>query len=295
MAEKQKAEYYKQGEFLFRIGKVAYTRAHKPLPVHNHGNCAEFVFMIKGCQHYQVEGAEYEVHGGEVFMTRPGEVHGTGNKPEDKAFFYYLIADPERLAQQEYGCVQGEKESYLAVFKTGRRIQKAKSWYGEVCERLLGLCQNRDLLRDTKIRSLLSVLLLDIGTGVQTQPEVCGEENKMKLVQEYIHSHIREDLALEKLAVLSGLSLSGFKTAFCTQTGIPPREYIIRQKLQQCRGELQKTSKTITEISFEYGFSSSQYFSTVFKQYCCMSPSQFRTLYQSEQARKGEEFIYDKS
>ena len=46
--------------------------------------------------------------------------------------------------------------------------------------------------------------------------------------------------------------------------------------------------KEAAEIAFEYGFSSSQYFATVFKRFCYMSPSQFRKVYCVSENLKSE-------
>ena len=46
MKEKQVFDYYFEGTFLFRIGKVNYRHAQMPLKSHTHQDCMEFVFMI---------------------------------------------------------------------------------------------------------------------------------------------------------------------------------------------------------------------------------------------------------
>lgn len=41
---------------------------------------------------------------------------------------------------------------------------------------------------------------------------------------------------------------------------------------------LAATDMSVTEIAFRYGFSSSQYFATVFKRLCCSTPTQYRRM-----------------
>ena len=50
-----------------------------------------------------------------------------------------------------------------------------------------------------------------------------------------------------------------------------------RLRLEAARGLLSETSRPVTEIAFEVGFNSSQYFSTVFLQYTGLTPSGFRS------------------
>ena len=47
-------------------------------------------------------------------------------------------------------------------------------------------------------------------------------------------------------------------------------------RLEAARGLLEKTSRPVTDIAFEVGFNSSQYFSTVFLQYTGLTPTGYR-------------------
>lgn len=270
-------DYFYEGSFLFRIGNVSYTKATKPLQIHNHGKNIEFVFMLKGRQQYQVESVSYLVSGGEVFAAFPGEAHSTGEAPEEKASFYYLIVDIENVISQTQLCMPQEAEMFrTALLDMKKRVRKSKEWYGKICSELMELCKGKVACRDTKIRNFLSVLLLDLS---ETDGTEAGGENQNENVEpaiDYIRKHVKENPELEELAVLTGLSLSRFKHCFLKKTGIPPREYILRKKLELCKKELETPEKSVTEIAFEYGFSSSQYFSTVFKRYCLISPLDYR-------------------
>jgi AraC-like DNA-binding protein len=93
---------------------------------------------------------------------------------------------------------------------------------------------------------------------------------------DYITLHLHENISLENLAELSHLSLSRFKKRFKVETGVPPGDYILRRKIEQAVLLLKESDKSITDIAFDLGFSSSQYFATVFKRYQSFSPSTHR-------------------
>jgi len=63
--------------------------------------------------------------------------------------------------------------------------------------------------------------------------------------------------------------------------GVPPGEYILRQKIKKAEQELTGSERDITEIAYDLEFSSSQYFATVFRRYAGCSPSDFRKTTQS--------------
>lgn len=276
MEERQVADYYLQDEYLFTLGKVNYKRAKDPLRLHCHEECMEFVFLERGCQTYQVEEQEYTIRGGDIFVSYPWEVHGSGGNPEEKNIFYYLIINLEKVCKSGVGCMEAESTYYLNAFSDkNKRIYKAPEWFGKVFADLLRSCLEKSPMRDTQVRNMISILLTAIAELPAAEKKRKKDEGLDKAL-DYINEHVKDDLEVQRLADLCGLSVSRFQNYFSQQIGIPPREYILREKIKYCQKEMIYSKKNITEIALEYGFSSSQYFSTVFKRYCCMTPSEYR-------------------
>ena len=55
-----------------------------------------------------------------------------------------------------------------------------------------------------------------------------------------------------------------------------PNDYLQRLRIDKARSMLGQTRKTVTEIAYSLGFSSSQYFCNVFRRYAGMTPINFR-------------------
>lgn len=321
--DKKIVEYYQDERMLFRLGKVNYTKAHRPLTVHTHEDMTEFVFLIKGCQIYSVEEKSYKVNSGDIFVARPGEWHSTGGNPEDKASLYYLIIDLKNVIQSGVICDKSEAQGFISHFEieTGRIYQGNGQMIG-LCKEIMEIMLSSDKFYRTRIRNALSSLMLlmtdcpakyeeNIMGNIQEQIEDNIEDNiddniedniddkkeeteekkerkdkkekkdkkeekQMKEVLQYIENHIKDDIKIEELAKQMALSVSRFHFNFVKATGIPPREYILRRKIESAKNELWSSDRTVTEIAYEYGFSSSQYFATVFKRFCYMSPLDYR-------------------
>jgi len=62
---------------------------------------------------------------------------------------------------------------------------------------------------------------------------------------------------------------------FHRTTGLNPKEYIIRRKIEIAKQMLLE-NRNITSIAFDLGFSSSQNFATVFKKLTCITPSDYK-------------------
>ncbi|WP_437231204.1 helix-turn-helix transcriptional regulator [Planctomicrobium sp. SH661] len=57
---------------------------------------------------------------------------------------------------------------------------------------------------------------------------------------------------------------------------MPPNDFLQRLRIKQAQTDLLETDLSITEIAFNNGFSTSQYFSTVFRKYTGDTPARFR-------------------
>ncbi len=272
-------EYHHDNVLTLTIGKVNYEKAHQPLPEHIHKNQVEIVLMLKGEQIYHVESSSYCIKSDEGFIAYANELHGTANTPEDKAKFIYIIFNPTLLVELGYFNTPKEKDYIMNFFaaKSCRTINNISSlaYLCDCMTKVIELSPHQvDAFKDTKLRNLLSefiISFIELSTikGTATSPEI-------QLVLSYIQEHIKEYIPLQDLADLYGISVSRFKTVFSRSVGIPPREYILREKIEVAKELLKSTHLSVTEIAFDLSFSSSQYFATVFKCYTYSKPSEYR-------------------
>jgi AraC-like DNA-binding protein len=74
----------------------------------------------------------------------------------------------------------------------------------------------------------------------------------------------------------SGLSRSEFFRKFKDETGAGPNQYLLWQRLEAAKDLLANKDPSITEVAHRLGFSSSQYFATVFRRHTGLPPNVFR-------------------
>ena len=73
-----------------------------------------------------------------------------------------------------------------------------------------------------------------------------------------------------------GISESHFRRVFKIETGIKPMEYLNKYRIEVAKRLLQSGDYRIQDVYEMVGFTTSQYFSTVFKKYTGISPGQFQ-------------------
>lgn len=260
--------------FPFILGRVNYIKAHKPLALHQHPSMMEIVLMIKGCQIYRVQEKDYSVSSGEIFFTYPDEMHSTGQTPEDKSLLYFLMVNLERCkGVLGYNLEEGTflSESLSSMKK---RVFKGDAKLRPILDEIITVYSSDHPLKKTLIRNLISdFLVIVLKCESRTMLEA---DERMNNVLEYIQTNIFDDIHISDLAKISGISVSRFKANFKKITGIPPGEYILRQKVEKAKFLLSSCDKTITEIAHLLAFTSSQYFATVFRRFALVTPKEYR-------------------
>jgi AraC family transcriptional regulator, positive regulator of tynA and feaB len=92
--------------------------------------------------------------------------------------------------------------------------------------------------------------------------------------QAFIREHLRDpDLSIDQISAALGCSKRYLHMLF-SERGMTVSDYIWHARLQHCRQELEaQGGKTITDVAFSWGFSSSSHFSRVFRKYFGIAPS----------------------
>lgn len=98
----------------------------------------------------------------------------------------------------------------------------------------------------------------------------------MRGVLKFIDDNFTNELSLEDLACLAGLSKYHFVRKFKNLTGYTPKEYIISKRIEKAKGLMKEGDKSISGISSEVGFNHTSNFSVLFKKYTGRPPSRFK-------------------
>lgn len=250
------------------FGRYNYVNTQTILPTHIHPDMIEICYLAKGSQEYFVGENTFRLYGGDLFITFPDEVHGTGNVPEEKGVLYWMVLKKPEQGKEYLGLDYPDAhELFCKLQQLPKRLFKG----GAECERLLKKViltyfQQKDTLTKMELHNLLVSLLLHIiRTGERISDR--GYSERITQILQYIEENLFERLEIELLADKCNLSLSRFKHLFKEEIGIPPSEYIIRKKIEKAQVLIEEQSLSIKEIAYDLNFSSPAYFSTVFKQY----------------------------
>lgn len=93
---------------------------------------------------------------------------------------------------------------------------------------------------------------------------------------DYILAHINQPISVDEIAAYCNFSKYHFSRLFKAETGESVYEFVKRVKIERSAFRLKvEKGRSITDISCDYGYSSSNY-SSAFKQHYNLSPVEFR-------------------
>lgn len=143
------------------------------------------------------------------------------------------------------------------------------------------------LYADELARSIAARLIwLNRSQFLACRAEMRGElsRKKMLLIEEFVNSHLSEDIKLEDLARMVSLSSSHFTRQFTKLNGISPYQYVLRCRIENAKQRLRFSSQNLVDIALDCGFANQEHFTHVFTRLAGTTPARFRRSYSPEVA-----------
>lgn len=259
------------------LGRYHYRQAKGQLPVHMHSRMMEICYCSSGEQTYDVGGVQYRIKGGDIFVTYPGEWHGTGDHPEEKGELYWLII---RMDEKPGGRFLGWEGRQAEEWRR-RLLSLPRHFQGNrVLKRTLDSIfqlsgQGKDPFTRVRMQHLFTGYLLEVIDCSHRQTKD-RTKARMEAIDRHIRDTMDEPVTLQALADIAGLSLSRLKSWFREEMGSTPLDYVLRRKIKAAKQLLRKPGPSVASIAYETGFQSAQYFATVFRKYTGMTPGEYR-------------------
>jgi len=253
------------------IGHHMIYNVLEPLNWQYHEEAFEFSLSVKGNFVFHTPQKAYPFSRGDVFVSFPNEIHGTDRTPVASGELYWFQLDISREENFLFLSPDSAKELIDQLKRIPNHVIHTE------ISKMLPLIENAfeaALSRnDRHLVAAYMVLFLHLLLSYE-QKESSYISLTMLRVLDYIQANITTEISLEHLATIANLSCSQFKQNFKKELGTSPRHYINQQKIEFSKGLLLE-GRSVTEIAMLLNFSSSNYFSSVFKKYTLRTPSEY--------------------
>lgn len=256
-------------------------------PIHSHREF-ELNFVERGRGVHRVVGDSIEEIGDYdlVLVTGDGLEHawqqGNCTEPDVREItiqFSDTLLDERLLGRTQFASIQkmfekarlGVAFSMTGIMRVYNFLDSLPNMNERFEQFLTMLKIFYELSQDQDARTLASTSFADVKAD--------RESRRVAKVKEFISIHYAEDLRLEDLAALVGMTPSAFSRFFKQHTTRTLSDYIIDVRLGNAARLLVDTTTSISEISYACGFNNLSNFNRIFKARRGYTPRDFRALF----------------
>ncbi len=280
------------------LNSLGYWDASRPQdwgldPHRNEG--VEITFLETGAMTLTVDERRFELHAGDFTVTRPWQLHKLGAPNIGPGRLHWLILDVGvRRPNQEWRWPKWLTLTSHDRTELTRKLRHNESpvWKAspEIAATFRGLAECIQRWNQTHVESrtinLLNQLLiamLDALTQQQTHqnPELTSRPRTVELFLRDLANPTGasccEPWTLGTMAAQCGMGITTF-SKYCRElVNAGPVEYLNHCRLDRAARLMRETAeRSITDIAFESGFNSSQYFATAFRKRFRATPREYR-------------------
>lgn len=134
---------------------------------------------------------------------------------------------------------------------------------------------------DPLLGDSLALGLLALAPNARAEPPADAHHGgltarQVRMVREYLESHLSEAVGLDQLARVAGLSPSHFHRAFRASMGLPPHRWLTARRIQRAQELMLDPARTLAQIAIDTGFADQPHFTRVFCKAVGASPAAWR-------------------
>lgn len=126
-----------------------------------------------------------------------------------------------------------------------------------------------------RLRMTICSILIEASRQMDSPPSV-EPKCMAQAAIDFMRNHLSDSCSVEDIAREVHCSRARLFDVFKESVGMTPNDYWLRLRINHAQKLLQDESKSILDVALDCGFSTSQYFSSVFRKYSGVTPSDYR-------------------
>ncbi len=258
------------------IGIDNYQKVWKGPPIHCHPECMEFSLCFRGGLDFEFRGEIRKLMPGNMAVSGPDDPHRFCSYPKRLGKYWMLLRIPKRhypllkLPQREAEWLVKELTSLSGRIFNGEKLEPLFQRIFHIYDTIPRDAPERPLL----LRSAVTELLIRIAEVSKVPPKTATNAQLKEILDE-MSAHPEREYPIDVLVERTGVSRSNILNRFKKFTGLPPHAFLMSQRISKAKELIEQSGMSISAIADFLGFSSSQHFSTCFKQATGKMPSEW--------------------
>ena len=250
----------------------------------------ELTFLERGALPFAVDKLDYELHADALTITRPWQEHRVGDPHVLASRLHWLILDigvrrpHQRWQWPEWLIIDGQDLDQLTCLL---RENEHPVWQGtaEMRRCFQGLARAVESRRTSYLALRINEILLFIldllrNKKIDRDPSLTASQRTVRMFLNELRQcsdTLAQSWTLEGMAAHCGLGVTQFVHHTRTLTNMAPMHYLNHHRLEMAAKMLRvQQLQNVTDIALECGFTTSQYFATLFGRKFGCSPREFR-------------------
>jgi AraC-like DNA-binding protein len=240
----------------------------------------EILFVKHGTADFIVRGKQYHLRAGSLLFISNLENHSISAHSTaysrysvrvSNKFITTYIKSPELLSVfnqrpadfcHQYNCTAQQQEYFADIFHIMNKEHNERKDYW-------------DSMVAGKIYDMLVLLYRSAPRMFPASNSKAGQSTIFE-IQNYIVSHIGEDLTLTEIADRFYINKFHLSHIFKEITGYNLKEYIVLERISRAKDMLLNSSSSVADISESLGFNNTSHFIRTFKSMEKLPPNQYR-------------------
>ncbi len=247
-----------------------------------HTDAYEFHYIVRGDLDWWAEDKSYRVKPGMVFMTRPGEMHGSSDtyfQPTELYWFQLRVPKSKPmtgLTSTETNFLRQRLGSLTdRLFSASNQIQPA---FECILNEHRFPSSGSPIIARAGLHQLIGFLIRDHDMYVGGHKGPKQLSSQIQSAIDLISNSLGDPLPIDSVADEVCMSPGHFRARFRRETGFTPYEFLTRCRIDKAKDMLLKDRWSVTDVAFRLGYSSSQNFASSFKRQTGMTPTFYRKV-----------------
>ncbi len=284
--------YFGLSGFPLAVRRVRTDAAHSPSHPHDltevehcHDFC-ELVIVTRGSAMHWLEGKEFPVTAGDVFLLQGRQRHYFYERKE--LDLINIMYDPDKIDLPEgelrkmpgYCAMFMLEPAYRRQHRFASRLHLKRvplARVEQLADEMEQECEMEQPGHEVVLRAKLLELMAYLSRAyTRTETTEAHALLRVGSVIGALENDYAKDWTLDELVRTAHMSRSNLMRVFRKATSQSPIEYLIRLRIQKSMELLRNSDLSVTEIAMEVGFNDSNYYTRQFNRIIGSSPSAFR-------------------
>lgn len=263
----------------YQIGDLS---CHKDFDVGDHQQlCYEITLIVSGRGRCYTNGCAYDVSQGDLFLSRPGELHNLIADSVDPFRYLYLAFWFNHEGETPNPCARIEQMLELAPNPVQRDTLGIEAPFMSLMKELYSVAEYSQQMAEHYIMQIIILTYRNYYAPWQQQYPAGSEAGSAKdtvyAVVSYLDNHLADIGNLSEMAASLNYSYSRLSHLFHEETGMTIQGYYSSKRMKTAALWMSQGGMSITEIAEKLNYQTVHSFSKAFKKELGVSPAHYKS------------------